>query len=41
MPATEKQFNWFIDLFEEKMQERVPEDFADALTVFNTLCDEY
>ena len=39
--ATEAQFEWFTDSFQEEMQRRIPEAFEEALNVFSTLCDEH
>ena len=32
--ATEAQFEWFTDSFQEEMQRRIPEGFEAALSVF-------
>ena len=37
--ATEAQFEWFTDSFQEEMQRRIPEAFEEALNVFSTICD--
>ena len=39
--ATEVQFEWFTNSFQEEMQRRIPEAFDEALSVFSTLCDEH
>ena len=37
--ATEAQFEWFTNSFQEEMQRRIPQAFEEALSVFSTLCD--
>ena len=39
--ATEAQFEWFTDSFQEEMQRRIPEAFEEALHVFSTICDRH
>ena len=39
--ATEAQFDWFTDSFQDEMSRRIPEAFEEALSVSSTLCDEH
>ena len=39
--ATEVQFEWFTNSFQEETQRRIPEAFEEALSVFSTLCNEH